>query len=118
MGAAGSGNNEVHRLEDIQYDRSDLDRPGPPPDLSFLDFEDWRSAELLRINGISVTGTALLDALRTHDGVLLSAAAYACGSTAVTAAVPLLKLLTDGTDDDAAVEAGFSPVRLSIPEGR
>jgi HEAT repeat protein len=108
---------EVHRLPDVHYEGPNLDLPSPPADLPYEQLEDWRSTELLALNGIPATPDALLDALQTQSGVLLSAAAHACGSTGVDAAIPLLKQVARGADDYAGVEAAYALVRLGDDEG-
>jgi HEAT repeat protein len=116
-GTGESDDSQVYRLEDMQFEGPNLDLPSPPPDLPYDRFEDWRSIELLAVNGIPATGEALLEALRTQSNVLLSAAAHASGSNGVKAAIPRLRELTRGPDDYAAVEAAYALARLGEPDG-
>ena len=116
-GAGESADHQVYRLEDVHFEGPNLDLPSPPPDLPYDQFEDWRSIELLAINGIPATEEALLEALRSQSNVLLSAAAHASGSSGLTAAIPLLREVARGPDDYAAVEAAYALARLGDADG-
>jgi hypothetical protein len=108
MSAMSEG--EVFRLPDRHFEGPNLDLPGPPADLHYEDYEDWRSAALLAVNHIDTTEDDLADALDTQQGVLLAAAAHA------SAAFPELESRLHDVilraDDVAAVEAAYALVRL------
>jgi HEAT repeat protein len=116
----GTGNvsdsGEVYRLEDMHFEGPNMDVGSPPADLLYERLEDWYSTALLALNGIAATEEALLHALQTQSDVLLSAAAHACFS--LPAASPLLRELTRGPDDYAAVEAAYALARLGEQDGK
>ena len=109
---------EIYHLEDIHYEGPNLDLPAPPPGLPYERYEDWRSTELLAVNGIPATEEALLGALRTQEGVLLAAAAHAVGSHGVRGAIPQLEEVARGPDDNAGVEAAYALARLGDEAGK
>jgi hypothetical protein len=117
---AGSDEPEVHELEDVRFEGPNTDLPSPPADLPYARYEDWRSVALLAVlavNGIPETEEALLEALRTQENILLSAAAHACGSLALHRAAPRLREVARGPDDYAGVEAAYALARLGEEDG-
>ena len=114
---AGGDEPEIHELEDVSFEGPNTDLPSPPPDLPYERYEDWYSVELLAVNGIPATEEALLEALRTQENILLSAAAHACGSMGLHSAVPRLREVARGPDDYAGVEAAYALALLGEEDG-
>ncbi len=108
--AGDDGEGEVFHLPDMHFEGPNLDLPSPPEDLRYDDFEDWRSAALLAVNGIDTTGEDLADALDNQQGVLLAAAAHA--SAAFPELESRLREVILRADDVAAVESAYALARL------
>lgn len=106
---------EPERLPDITFEAPVLDVPDPPPGTPYAEFEDHRSAGLLRANGIEPTGESLLAALRDQTGILRAAAAHTVGATRLAEALPLLESLLTAGDDDTAVAAAYALTRFDSP---
>lgn len=111
-------NGEIFEFDDIHFEGPVLDVPAPPRDLPYAAHADYRSDQLLLANGIALTDDSLIDALVSRTDVLLAAAAHACGSHGVRAAIPRLTDLAGDVDDNAAVEAAHALVRLGQADAR
>ncbi|MHB8752647.1 MAG: HEAT repeat domain-containing protein, partial [Aggregatilineales bacterium] len=94
-----------------------LDTPDPPASLSYNDFEDYRNRELLKINGVSLTESAVTAALGHPIGVIQSAAAHTIGSAPYPGSVQALKKRLTTSDDIVKVETAYALARLQVPEG-
>lgn len=114
--SAGAPGATVFHLEDIHYVGPNTDLPGPPTGLAYPDYDDWQNRELLIANGIEPDEAGILAALRTQEGILLSAAAH-CAYPFPSMA-PSLQQIMAGDDDDAAVEAAYALARQGSEAGR
>jgi hypothetical protein len=108
---------EPQRLPDIMGEALVLEVPNPPAGTRYEDYEDFRSAELLRANGIEPDVAGVLDALQSRTGVLLAAAAHTAGARGFGAALPTLEGLRGAADDTVAVEAAYALIRLGVEDG-
>lgn len=109
---------EVFEFPDMHFEGLALDTEPPPYDLPYDEYDDHNAMALLAANGIPEDEEGIIEALAAQTGVLLAAAAHAAGSVGIPAAVPRLRELASGQDDQAAVEAAFALVRLGVDEGR
>ncbi len=106
------------QLEDISFDGPNLDVPNPPAGTPYEEFEDYRTARLLEANDLPTTADGIVRALQDQTGVLLAAAAHAAGSQSIGAAIPRLRQVVEGSDDQAAVEAAYALGRLGDAAAR
>jgi len=106
---------QIH-LPDLQYVGPVTDLPLPPADLPYPEYDDWFNRELLIANGIQPDETEIAQALKTQEGLLLSAAAHS--SYAFPGLAAPLRDLVEGADEDAAVEAAYSLARQGDNVGR
>jgi hypothetical protein len=95
-----------------------LDTSDPPDDLPYIDFEDYRSEELLKVNNIKLTEQSLLTTLHHSEAVLKGASAHVLGKLGIASSVPSLKQLCSISDDLVKVEAAYALVRLGIQDYR
>ncbi|GAC1369464.1 MAG: hypothetical protein NVSMB32_14270 [Actinomycetota bacterium] len=109
---------QTFALADMQFPGPSMEVPDPPQDMAPQAQDDFRSVALLAANGVAATQADLIAALAAQTGVLLHAAAHASGSCHIPAAVPLLRAVAMGSDDQAAVEAAYALVRLGHNDGR
>jgi hypothetical protein len=109
---------EVFEFPDMTFVGPNLDIEAPAFDVPYDRYDDENSLGLLAVNGIEASDGAVLQALSDQTGVLLAAAAHAAGVLSVGAAVPRLRELCSGPDDQAAVEAAFALVRLGEDDAR
>jgi len=109
---------EPQQLPDIIGEAVVLNVPNPPAGTRYEDYEDFRSAELLRANGSEPDDAGVLSALRTRTGILLAAAAHTAGARGFADALPTLERLRQAADDTVAVEAAYALVRLGVEDGR
>lgn len=88
-----------------------LDVPNPPPDMRYADMEDFQNREILKANGIGLTGKELLRALDSDVNVLQAAAAHLLGENGDPAATQRLRELISSPDDLVKVEAAYAIAR-------
>src|SRR5215468_2879301 len=98
----------------FEYQEPNLDIPEPPGNLSYAELEDFRSREILKANGISLTEEGLLSALERTTNILQTAVAHTLGSMSIRAAVPALQGLLTSQDDLVKVEAAYALARLGV----
>lgn len=108
---------ETERFPDISYEAPVLDIPPPSDDLPYSLLEDYRQREILKANGIALTGESLAAVLTSGDYLLQAAAAHTIGSDAIRAALPALKQRLATADDLVRVEIAYALARLGDQDG-
>jgi HEAT repeat protein len=108
---------ETYHLDDISFEAPNLDVEDPPPDLPYEQYEDYRSREILRLNGVEPTGEGIISALETQRGPVLAAAAHTAGAAGLQSARSALEDLLSDPDDIVAVEAAYALHRLGADAG-
>lgn len=109
---------ESSQEKTFTYQSPNLDIPNPPGDLSYADFEDYRSRKILKANGISLSEDELIAALDNTTNILQAAVVHTIGSSRIRAAIPKLKKLLASTEDLVKVEAAYALARLGEREGK
>jgi hypothetical protein len=109
---------ETFKLDDINVEGPNLDVPDPPPGTPYEDFEDYRTREILRANGIVPEEAGVLNTLTTRDGPLQAAAAHTAGSLRLESAVEPLSSLLGAVDHLVATEAAYALARIGKEAGR
>jgi hypothetical protein len=107
-----------YRFPDFHYQAPKLDVPDPPKDLSYAEFGDYYSRELLRLNGIELSDQALIAALALPSEILRAAAAHTIGSRVLEPAAPALRQALTAPDEMTNVESAYALARLGHLEGR
>jgi hypothetical protein len=102
----------------FEYQVPNLDIPDPPDNLPYVEFEDYRSRELLKVNGITTSEAGLMGALETQTNVLQAAAAHTLGALGGKAPIPALMKLLSSSEDLVRVESAYALARLGAAEGK
>lgn len=109
---------ETYHLDDISFEAPNLEVENPPLDMPYEEYEDYRSREILLLNGVEATEEGVVAALDTQRGPVQAAAAHTAGAAGFHAARSALHELLSDADDLVAVEAANALHRLGDGEGR